>query len=168
MCLSSSCTISDGVMMNDMAGGVARDERPPRRAAVAFYLLHGVAPRPNATRTTPVPINASLEELRAVTGLGRRRGNGPAVGDALAWRQGCVVLDVVNEEVEGLLCVRLDELQLRKRAPERFDMVAVLHLIQPVLSFALVVVAVARGVDHRLVCFGSPMNRQQCIHGSSD
>ena len=48
--------------------------------------------------------------MPALRGVGR---DGAAARNALAGRQAVVVLDVIDEEVERLLRVRLDELELR-------------------------------------------------------
>ena len=73
----------------------------------------------------------------------RIRGDRLALGYALAWRQRRIGLDVIDEEVERLLRVRLDHHQLRIRVDEAFDVIAVLYFVEPELSVALVVFALA-------------------------
>src|SRR4051794_41454860 len=72
------------------------------------------------------------EERRAMPRLGRMRCNRRAAPDALVGRQRRSPLDVIDEEVEGALRVRLDELELREEVLERLDVVPVLHFVQAV------------------------------------
>src|SRR5438046_139436 len=77
----------------------------------------------------------------------RTQDTGASARNALVGRQRHVVLDVVYEQVESALRVRLDQLELRKRVLERFDVVAVLNLVQTVrgpfaVSAAVVLVVI--------------------------
>src|SRR6267142_5380784 len=92
------------------------------------------------------------EQVRAVAGLCRARRDRAAAGDALRGRQGDPVLDAVDQQVEGLLRVRLDELERGEGRGGRgagrlvgLDVVAVLHFVQAVgrLALALLVVVSA-------------------------
>src|SRR5439155_20385632 len=86
------------------------------------------------------------EQARAVSRLRRRVGDALPARNALVGRQRHVVLDLVYEQVESALRVRLDQLELRKRVLERFDVVAVLDLVKairrPVAVSAVVVLVV--------------------------
>jgi len=57
---------------------------------------------------------SGYEEIYAVSRLRRRIADRAAAGDALARRQRRAALDVLDEEVERALRMRLDELQLRE------------------------------------------------------
>src|SRR5262249_19249336 len=100
------------------------------------------------------------EELGTVAGLGRLTGDRPTARDALAGRELAVMLDVGDEEVERALRVGLDDLELRERALERLDVIAVLDLVQPVLGPAAAAVA----ADQRLVRPRAALDRQQRVH----
>ena len=81
-----------------------------------------------------------------MSGLRRRLGDGPAARNALVGRKRHVALDLVYEQVESALRVRLDQLELRESDLERLDMVPVLDLVQPVrgpLVFVVVTIAIA-------------------------
>ena len=69
--------------------------------------------------------------------------------DALAWRQRGCEFDPGHQQVEGPLGVGLDELQLRERGRESFDVVAVLHFIEPVVWHALCGMANRRVASRR-------------------
>src|SRR5258708_14432504 len=80
------------------------------------------------------------EPDRAMSRLGRRVGDASLARNALVGRKRHVVLDLVDEQVEGALRVRFDQLELRERVLERFDMVAVLYLVQTIrrpVAFAM-------------------------------
>jgi len=67
-----------------------------------------------------------------MAGLGRTAGDRATARDALAgWELGSV-LDMIDQQVERALRVRLDQLELRERSLEGLDVVAVLDLVQPV------------------------------------
>src|SRR3954470_13716358 len=88
------------------------------------------------------------EEIRAVFRLRGRIADRAATRDALARRQRSAPLDVVHQEVERVLRVRLDELELREvELLVVLDVVAVLHFVQAVsgVPFAAVVALVAAG-----------------------
>ena len=75
------------------------------------------------------PASLRYQQVLAVARLGRRLGNRAALGNALAGRQRCLGLDVIDEQVERLLRVRLDHHQLRERKHEALDVVPVLHFV---------------------------------------
>ncbi len=56
-------------------------------------------------------------------------------------RQRHAALDLRNEQIAGVLRMRLDELELRERVLENLDVISVLHLVQSVRGsmFALAV-----------------------------
>ena len=84
------------------------------------------------------------EELGTVAGLSGRSGDLAAARDALIRRQLDAALDVVHQQVKGLLRVRLNQFELLRESRRRrgrvlvgLDMVAVLHLVEPVCRPAL-------------------------------
>src|SRR5437762_8724814 len=83
------------------------------------------------------------EELCAVADLRGRTGDRAAAWDALARRQPRTRLDVIDEQIERALGMRLDQLELRKRSFERLDVIAILHFIQSIGGLAVVVSVVA-------------------------
>src|SRR6185503_14564843 len=66
------------------------------------------------------------QQPSAVPGLRGIARDRTAARHALAGRQPGVVLDVIDQQVERALGVRLDQLELRKHTLERLDVVAVL------------------------------------------
>ena len=64
--------------------------------------------------------------------LRRRVGDAPSARNALVGRKRHVVLDVVYQQIESALRVRLDQLELRESDLERFDMVAVLDFVEAI------------------------------------
>ena len=75
---------------------------------------------------------------------------------------------MLDEQVERLLCVRLNEFELRERVLESLDVVAVLHFVESILCFALGIVALARVVHDVLVGARAAFDRQQCVHRARD
>jgi hypothetical protein len=65
--------------------------------------------------------------------LARRR-------DALTRRQIGMVLDGTDQEIEGLLCVRLYEFEFREGLLVGFNVVAVLHFVEPISRNLLIYV----------------------------
>ena len=57
-------------------------------------------------------------------------------------RQRRATLDILNQEIEGALCMRLDEFELREGAAEGLDMIAVLHLIETIGRMPITIVVV--------------------------
>src|SRR5262245_38447245 len=88
--------------------------------------LKRVFPRRLAT----VPLGD--QQLFAVLGLGMFV-DAAAARNALARRKGLVVFDVVDQQIECLMRVRLDQLELRVERRVAFDVIAVLHLVEAVL-----------------------------------
>ena len=72
---------------------------------------------------------------------------------------------MIHQQVEGFLRVRLENDQLRKRNNVALDVIAVLNFVESVLRAALVIVALARSVDRRLVGTRLALGRQQGVHG---
>jgi hypothetical protein len=66
-------------------------------------------------------------------------------------RQGCALLDVADEVVEGLLGVRLDQLELRGRVLVGLDVVAVLYFVETVFALLPAVAIPAITVEPVLV-----------------
>ena len=64
--------------------------------------------------------------------LRRRVGDLAAARNALIGRQRRAALDLPDEQIEGALRVRLDQLELREHVLVSLDVVSVLHLVQPV------------------------------------
>src|SRR5205807_2401039 len=100
------------------------------------------------------------EQIGAMSRLRRCVRDGARPWNALAWRQRRVVLDVVHEQIERLLRVRLNEFELRERIFKRFDVVAVLHFVETELRFAVLIVALARSVDERFIRARAALDRQ--------
>src|SRR5439155_10376191 len=80
------------------------------------------------------------EEVRAMPRLRRRVGDPLSARNALVGWQRHVVLDLVYQQVESALRVRLDQLELREKVLVRFDMVAVLDFVQAVRGFPIAAV----------------------------
>lgn len=72
--------------------------------------------------------------------LRRRGGYLAAARNALIGRQRRAALDLPDEQIEGTLCVRLYQFELRENVLESFDMVSVLHLVEAI-RWALLVVS---------------------------
>src|SRR6266702_5260377 len=72
------------------------------------------------------------EQARAVSRLRRRVGDPLSPRNALVGRKRHVVLNLVYQQVESALRVRLDQLELRVKILVRFDMVAVLDLVEAI------------------------------------
>jgi len=72
----------------------------------------------------------SDEELGTMWRLSRRGRDQAATRDALVRRKGGAMLDRIRQQVKGALCVRLDQLELRKVILVGLDVVAVLHLVK--------------------------------------
>ena len=85
----------------------------------------------------------TYQQVGAVACLRRVARDRAALRNALARRQRRLVFDMIDEEVERLLRVRLDQHELGERRDVRLDVIAVLHFVQPVLRVAVVVVAFA-------------------------
>ncbi len=98
--------------------------------------------------------------------LRRTLRDGSSLGYALAGWQRRIGLDMIHQQVEGSLCMRLDNDQLRKQRHVALDVIAVLHFVESVLRVALVIVALARGIDRRLVGTRLGLDRQQGVHGA--
>src|SRR5437870_1287346 len=73
------------------------------------------------------------KQTRAMPRLRRRCGDLASDRNALARRQRGCEFDLGDQQVEGLLRMGFDELQLRERGGEGFDVVAVLYFIEPVV-----------------------------------
>src|SRR5580704_18052980 len=82
----------------------------------------------------------SDEELGAMPRLSGRCRDRAAVRYALVRGKGGAVLDRFRQQVEGALCVRLDQLELRKGVLVDLDVVAVLHLVEAICRAAPAVV----------------------------
>ena len=63
--------------------------------------------------------------------------------NALVGRKRDVVLDLVYQQVESALRVRLDQLELREKILVRFDMVAVLDFVETIRRPVVVPLPVA-------------------------
>src|SRR6202011_3178926 len=81
-------------------------------------------------------------------------------------------LDFCDQQIESLLRVWLDERQPWKYSREGFDMIAVLHFVEPIFRRALfrrtaprVLVATQRGLDLAGIGARMNVNRQKAIHG---
>ena len=84
--------------------------------------------------------------------------------DALTRRQIAMVLDGTDQEIEGLLCVRLYEFELREGLLVGVDVVAVLHFVEPIGRSVLIGIGLyyhshATRIGTRII-----VNRQQRIH----
>src|SRR5881628_2635129 len=118
------------------------------------------------------------EERGAVSGLRGLLGDRRPVRDALARRERGALLDVVDEEVEGTLRVRLDQLQAREDVPERLDVVPVLHLVEAVRGRVVIVVVAGaalvlpasgeRGTDLARIGARVVVDGKQTVHRSGD
>ena len=74
--------------------------------------------------------------------LRRRVGDALPARNALVGRQRYVVLDLVHEQVESALRVRLDQLELRESDLECFNMVAILDFVEAIRGPVVVPAAV--------------------------
>ena len=84
------------------------------------------------------------EEIGAVARLGRSCRDRAAARDALVRRQFGALLDLNRQQVKGALGMLLDQLELRERRRRilvGLDVVAVLHLVEPVLRALMLVIA---------------------------
>src|SRR5580692_121512 len=118
----------------------------------------------------------SDEELGAMARLRRRGRDRAAARDALIRRQGGSMLDRIRQQVKGVLCMRLDQLELRKGVFVGLDVVAVLHLVEAVCGMQLFVVALVStpllissrqgGGNGTLIGASVEIDRQQRIHSS--
>src|SRR2546427_242539 len=88
--------------------------------------------REAARRAALNKVPSGHEQARAMSGLRRRVGDGLPARNALVGRKRHVVLDLVHEQVEGALRVRLDQLELRESDLERLDMVPVLDFVEAI------------------------------------
>src|SRR5271165_138289 len=84
----------------------------------------------------------SDKEIGAVPRLSGRGRDRAAARDALVRRKGGAVLDRIRQQVKGVLCVRLDQLELRKGVLVGFDVVTILHLIETVRRAQQLAIAV--------------------------
>src|SRR5260370_17680412 len=82
------------------------------------------------------------EKLGAMPELSGRSLDRAAARDALVRGKGGAMLDRLRQQVEGVLCVRLDQLELRKGILVGLDMIAVLHLVEAVCRAHLIAIAV--------------------------
>src|SRR5215831_1198905 len=127
--------------------------------------------------TSASPVGADPQsppqQACAMPRLRRRCGNLAADRDALARRQRGRLLDLCDQQVESPLRVRLDKLQPRKGGREGFDVIAVLHFVEPIFRRAFfrtavprVVVAPQRGRDLAGIGTGMKVDRQKAVHGA--
>ena len=83
------------------------------------------------------------EQVRTVARFCRILRDRPALGNALAGRQLLTVLDVIHQEIERFLGVRLDHLDFSwEQQAEALDVVSVLDFIEPVGWMVMPVVIV--------------------------
>src|SRR5690242_3861381 len=114
------------------------------------------------------------EELGTVAGLSGRSGDLAAPREALIRRQLDIALDVVHQKVKSFLRVRLNEFELLRESRSRrgrvlvgLDMVAVLHLVEPVcraapaLAIPFITVFGQRGGNGACVGTGVQIDWQQ-------
>src|SRR6266566_6682 len=112
----------------------------------------------------------SDKEIGAVPRLDGRWGDRAAARYALVRRKLRAVLDGVHQQNKGVLCMRLDQLELREGVLVGLDVVAVLHLVEtvcraPMLPVVAVVIPVGDGGGHGArICAGVEVDRQQRIH----
>src|SRR5213596_596391 len=95
---------------------------------------------PGSPAAAPNSADSGHEEARAMSRLRRRVGDAPSARNALVGRKRHVVLDVVYQQIESALRVRLDQLELREKVLERLDIVAVLDLVEAVRGFPIAAV----------------------------
>src|SRR5215472_15817407 len=100
--------------------------------------------------------------------LSRGRRDDTMARDALIRGQGRAILNVVDEEIESTLGVRLEVLQLREGALEVVNVVPVLDLVEAILCLPLVVVPLPGGGDLRLVCPRMATDGEKSVHGARD
>src|SRR5260221_1828566 len=98
------------------------------------------------------------EESGAMPRLVRRCGDGAAARDALVGGQAAAMLDEIDQQVEGALRMRLNELELREGVLEGLDVVAVLDLVEAVRRCAAIVILA-------LACGGRPRRRDAACIG---
>ena len=105
-----------------------------------------------------------------MAGLGRAVGNRAGSCDALARRQPAAALDVLDQEIEGALRMRLDQLDLREEELVRLEMITVLHFIEPVCRTIVAIVIITFTMPLRLggrhgTCVGAGVviDRQQRV-----
>src|SRR5215831_5009024 len=132
------------------------------RSAIALPMprLAPVMKRVFPRRLATVPLGD--EQLCALLGLGIFHDAG-APANALARRKRLVVLDVVDQQIECALGVRLDQLELRVERRVAFDVIAVLHLVEAVFTVSMVMRCDLGGVGARL-----PLDRQKPVHRSGN
>jgi hypothetical protein len=114
------------------------------------------------------------EKLGAMPQLSGRSLDRAAARDALVRGKGRAVLHRFRHQVKGALCMRLDQLELRKGILVGLDVVAVLHLVEAVfgtLIFAVTVASVPLAIPSRhasrngtRIGAGVEVDRQQRIH----
>src|SRR5439155_6479476 len=112
------------------------------RVPAALSNAPGVPPRPGCPARYRGFTFLRHKETRAVSRLCRRLGDGAAARDALAGRQLAAVLHLLDQQVEGLLRVRLDQLELREQQLVSFQVIAVLDLVQAVRRARIVLPAI--------------------------
>src|SRR5690349_11858776 len=75
--------------------------------------------------------------------LRRGPGDRAAARNALTRRQPHAGLHMIDEQVERALGVGLDQLELWKRAFEGFNVIAILHFVQPICGIAISIATIA-------------------------
>jgi len=88
--------------------------------------------------------------------------------DALTRRQIGMVLDGTDQEIEGLLCVRLYEFELREGLLVGVNVVAVLHFVEPISRNLLIYVGLHCGSHATRIGTRVVVNRQQRIQCPGD
>src|SRR5271155_2637647 len=119
-------------------------------------------------RDLTVRRSRSDKELGAMPRLSGRGRDRAATWDALVRGKGGGVLDRCRQQVKGVLCMRLDQLEMRKGVLVGLDVVAVLHLVEAVCrGLMLDVIAVGQGgSDGTLIGARVQVDRQQRVHSS--
>ena len=106
-----------------------------------------------------------------MSGLSRSAGDRAAARDALVGRQRRTLLDLTDEQIEGVLRVRQDVLERRKEILVGLDVVAVLHFVQAIRRLRPVRITRLRGETGRdCACVGAGVviDRQQRVLGTRD
>src|ERR1700730_10015655 len=106
--------------------------------------------------------------------LGRCCRNRAAPWNALVRREIGPALDVVGQQIEGALRVRLDQLELPEGVLVSLDVIAVLYLVKAinrtmtqVIAILSILVGKSSG-DGALIGAGVEIDRPKCVHRSGD
>ncbi len=65
-------------------------------------------------------------------GLRRRVGDGLSARNALVGRQLHMLFDVAHQQIERALCLWRHQRELREQVLIRIDVIAILHLVEPI------------------------------------